>query len=124
MTEQRKPLAAADRLGIVTRFFRTMRLVWRLLNDARVPFLSKLIIPTTLLYVISPIDLIPDMIVGLGQLDDIAVFTMGVAMFIEMCPRDVVEEHRRAIATSGGLGDPPFADNVIDGESRQVPHDT
>ncbi len=101
MSEQRKPVVTTDQVGGLTQFVRTLRLVWRLLNDSRVPMLSKLIIPAALVYVISPVDLIPDVILGLGQLDDIGVVVLAIAMFIEFCPHDVVEEHRRAMVRLG-----------------------
>jgi uncharacterized membrane protein YkvA (DUF1232 family) len=93
-----------------------------LLNDARVSVLPKLIIPAAALYVISPIDLIPDFILGLGQLDDIGIVVLAVAMFIEFCPRAIVDEHRRAIAATAGLGTNADED-VIDGTYREVKDD-
>ncbi len=122
MSEQRKPVVTTDQVGGLTQFVRTLRLVWRLLNDSRVPMLSKLIIPAALVYVISPVDLIPDVILGLGQLDDIGVVVLAIAMFIEFCPHDVVEEHRRAIAASAGSGTAPD-EQVIDGSYREVRDD-
>ena len=47
------------------------RLIFRLMLDRRVPVLSKLIIPAGLVYIISPFDLLPDIIPILGWLDDI-----------------------------------------------------
>ena len=121
MSEERKPIVARDQVGMLAQFVRTLRLVWRLLYDARVSLFPKLIIPAAILYVLSPLDLIPDFILGLGQLDDIGVVALALALFIELCPRAIVEEHRRAIATERA----PTAvdDNVIEGTFRRVPHD-
>ncbi len=122
MSEQRKPVITPDTVGVLTQLVRTLRLVWRLLNDSRVSILPKLIIPAAALYVISPIDLIPDVILGLGQLDDIGVVTLAIALFIELCPRKIVEEHRRAIAADAGSG-AIREEDVIDGSYREVRDD-
>ena len=119
MSQERKPVITPDHVGALTQFVRTLRLVWRLLNDSRVPLLPKLVIPATLIYVFSPVDLIPDVILGLGQLDDLGVFALGITMFIGLCPDDIVEEHRRAIAAVGG-SKPSADDQVIDGAYREV----
>jgi uncharacterized membrane protein YkvA (DUF1232 family) len=34
---------------------------------------------------------------GLGQLDDVAVLLIGIKLFIELSPPDVVHEHLRAL---------------------------
>ena len=84
--------------GALAQATRTLRLVWRLLNDPRVPILTKLVIPGILLYVVSPIDLIPDVMPIVGQVDDLAVIFFGIRFFIQICPPDVVLEHSRAIS--------------------------
>lgn len=76
---------------------RQARLAWRLLGDQRVPLWTKFIPPLALAYVIFPIDLIPDVALGLGQLDDVAVLLIGVKLFIELAPPDVVREHLLAL---------------------------
>ena len=43
------------------------QLVWRLLQDPRVPGWIKLVPLFTLIYLISPIDLVPDFLVGPGR---------------------------------------------------------
>jgi len=48
-----------------------VKLVVRLLGDRRVPVRKKVLLGAALLYVISPIDLIPDFIVGFGRVDDV-----------------------------------------------------
>ena len=122
MSEQRKPVVGASNVSGLVQLVRTLRLVWRLFNDPRVPFLTKLIIPFTILYVLSPIDLIPDPILGLGQLDDIGAVIVGLKMFIEFCPHGVVEEHRRDIAAKDGAK-PASDENIIEGTYREVPND-
>ncbi len=111
MNQELKP-TGPDSLNALARFFKTLRLVWRLHADPRVPRWTKLIIPATIVYVLSPIDLIPDFILGLGQVDDIAILFMSVSLFLQVCPAEIVAEHRRA------LGEPlPEHD---DGEDQVV----
>jgi uncharacterized membrane protein YkvA (DUF1232 family) len=96
--ETPNPTSSGQRLGILAELVRNVQLVWRLLKDPRVPLPIKLILPTVVgLYILSPLDAMPDVLPLLGQLDDIAVLLAGVAIFIEMCPRDIVEEHRAAL---------------------------
>jgi uncharacterized membrane protein YkvA (DUF1232 family) len=121
MSEQSKPVVAKDNAGALTQLVRTLRLVWRLLKDSRVPVWPKLIIPAAILYVLSPIDIIPDFILGLGQLDDLGIVALALAMFIEFCPSEIVEEHRRAI--SGGSAPPAADEEVIEGSYHHVPDD-
>jgi uncharacterized membrane protein YkvA (DUF1232 family) len=82
-------------MGWLKDFFGHFRLAWELLWDDRVPFVTKIIPILTLLYVISPVDLVPGMVVpGLGQLDDLAVFLIGLRLFIDVCPPALVAEHQ------------------------------
>jgi len=76
---------------------RQVRLTWRLLFDDRVSFWLKLIPPIALAYVFSPIDMLPDVMLGFGQLDDIAILLIGIKAFIELAPREVVREHLIAL---------------------------
>ncbi len=110
-----------DTVGAVARLINTLRLVFRLMKDSRIPTFPKLIIPAAILYALSPIDLIPDMILGLGQIDDIAVLVFSVSLFIEMCPPDIVAEHRRALAaqTKSAVQE----EDVVEGSYRVVPDD-
>ncbi len=102
---------------------RQARLAWQLFWDNRVPTWTKLIPPAALIYVISPVDLIPDVALGLGQLDDIAVLLLGIKLFIELAPPEVVREHLRELGArieewrvvEGEEETPP---TVIDGEYR------
>lgn len=54
--------------------------LWPLIRDPRIPFWAKAAIPAmAAVYVISPVDLIPDFLVGAGQLDDIGVMLLAAS---------------------------------------------
>jgi uncharacterized membrane protein YkvA (DUF1232 family) len=116
--------------GFWMNFFNSFRIACRLMWDSQVPLAAKIVPILTVLYILSPIDLIPDFIVGLGQIDDLAIFVLGVQLFIAVSPKDVVERIRAEIEgrpPGGGwtvTGNPPgdsdkdrsnASDDVIDG---------
>ncbi len=92
------------------------RLILRLMMDRRVPVWSKLIIPGGIIYMISPFDIIPDFLIGLGWLDDIFAIIATTTLFLLSIPSDILREH-----LGGGRASPPGSGgNVIDGSSRVV----
>ncbi len=68
-------------------------LLKRLLADPRVPKRSKLVLGGTFLYLVSPIDVIPDFVPGLGQLDDIVVALLALHSVLNRVDEEVVIEH-------------------------------
>lgn len=78
-------------------FFETLwkeiRLMGRLMRDPDVPFLLKLLPLVPVLYFILPIDLLPDMIPALGQVDDLTAFFLGIKAFVRLAPPHVVQRH-------------------------------
>jgi uncharacterized membrane protein YkvA (DUF1232 family) len=123
MSEERKPVISEYHVGAIAQLLRTLRLVWRLLRDPRVPLFPKLIILAAAVYVISPVDMIPDLVLGLGQLDDIGVAMLAVGVFIQLCPPALVDEHRRAIAAESGRPAKPSDDETIEGSFRVMSDD-
>jgi len=107
-------------LGILADIVRQARLAWRLMLDPRVPLWVKMIVPASLVYLISPIDFIPDVIPGLGQLDDLAIVVIGVKLFIELCPTEIVRQHmQELLGESNWHVEPnapasPPAPNIVD----------
>ncbi len=77
-------------------------LTWKLLFDKRVPYWMKAVALLPLLYVLSPIDIIPDFLIGLGQLDDLGLVLAGMRLFESLVPESIVQEHRGAIKASSG----------------------
>lgn len=92
------PQNSNEALGFLAELVRQIRLLWRLLNDPRVPSWIKTIPAVVLLYLIFPIDLIPDPVLGLGQLDDLAIILLGLKLFRDFSPPAVVREHEADIA--------------------------
>ena len=83
--------------GFWAELLKSFRLAWRLLRDRRVPFVAKLIPLVVVVYVLSPFDLVPDVLLGLGQLDDLTLLILGTQVFIAVCPSAVVQSHRDEI---------------------------
>jgi uncharacterized membrane protein YkvA (DUF1232 family) len=81
--------------ALLTRLLQEIFLIIRLLFDCRVPLWMKFIPLLTVLYILSPIDISPDPIFGLGQLDDTLALLVGLNLFLALCPREVVEQLRR-----------------------------
>jgi len=94
---------------------KNVRLGWRLLRDPLVPGWTKLIPLGALLYVVLPNDLIPDVLFGLGQLDDLGVLLLALRMFISMCPAQIVQRHLAAMSAVDG------SYRVVDEEPARPP---
>jgi uncharacterized membrane protein YkvA (DUF1232 family) len=115
--------AAQPRAGVLTEILRNAQLAWNLLIDRRVSLLLKLIIPGLMLgYLILPVDLLPDFIPVLGQLDDLAILALGIKIFIELSPKDIVREYRGEWTGTSPVGPAEPADDgeTVDAEYRVV----
>src|SRR5262245_53678449 len=91
-----------DLAGRALRFVRHLpqfvRLYWRLLHDRRVSVLPKVVLVLAIIYVISPIDFLPDFTPLIGEVDDLVLAIGACKLFISMCPPEVVQEHVRRIS--------------------------
>ena len=113
--------------GILTLLSMTgiPRLIMRLMMDRRVPLWLKLV-PTALagIYIISPIDVVPDFLPFLGRIDDLLALAAAGLLLILLAPRDVLMElaggapARRDSDANGGSGA-----TIIEGEYRSLDDD-
>ena len=69
------------------------RLYWRLWRDPRVSMWPKALLVVGILYVVSPLDFIPDVIPIIGEVDDLVVLIVLCRLFVYLCPPEVVREH-------------------------------
>ena len=96
------------------------RLIMRLMLDGRVPFRLKLLLPAAIVYVLSPIDLVPDIFLPLiGRIDDLIVLVGAGLMFLLMAPREVLTEHATGQQPAQGRRAQTDGE-VIDGEYRRL----
>ncbi len=70
-----------------------MALLVRLALDKRVETTQKIMIGGIILYVISPIDIIPDFIPVLGLVDDLLLVVYGLNTILNEIDPEIVQEH-------------------------------
>jgi uncharacterized membrane protein YkvA (DUF1232 family) len=91
-------LGARRLLQFIFHLPKFVKLFWRLFKDPRVSLAPKLVPLGALVYLILPVDLLPDVLLGLGQIDDLLVIFLGLRLFLRLCPPEIVQEHVKTIA--------------------------
>lgn len=84
-----------------------VKLLGRLLKDVRVPTAEKALFVGAIIYVISPIDLIPDVFPFIGQVDDVYVVALTLLRLVNRTDASVVRQH-----WSGGGDIVALADSI------------
>lgn len=74
----------------------TLLLLYALRHPAT-PLTMRLAIGALLLYVVSPFDLVPDVLLVLGWIDDAAVLVFGVPFLVRRLPPQVFADSRDAV---------------------------
>lgn len=114
-TEEKRParkekILIKDRMKGFLMFLPNMvKLLGKLLTDGRVPTIEKALFVAAIVYVISPIDFIPDVFPFIGQVDDLYVVALTLLRLVNRTDETVVREH-----WSGG-GDIVVLANTIAG---------
>ena len=75
--------------GLLPACLTTVR---RLRADPRVPRRAKVAVAFAVLWVLSPIDLIPEFLPVIGPLDDVVVVALALRYAARQVPRDVLSE--------------------------------
>ena len=94
------PAAAGPRTGAKRTLVSTMReipnflrLLYGLVTDPRVSNVDKLLVAGAIMYVLMPMDIIPDFIPFIGEVDDVFVIVMALQRLITNAGRAVVADH-------------------------------
>ena len=122
MSDRKQTPVPQEKLGLLTELVRNARLAWRLMKDRRVSLWLKTIVPVAFAYVLYPIDIIPDVLLGLGQLDDLAIMLMGVRLFLNLCPEEIVKQHleeMRSVGASYRVVDDEDTESDTGGEPKR-----
>ncbi len=95
-----------------------IKLILRLIADRRVNLLLKILPVGSLLYWLVP-DLVP------GPIDDALVTFVGMYLFVELCPTEVVEEHLRDLkgVISANWRNRQAEEDVVDAEFHEIEGD-
>ena len=73
-------------------------LLWRsLAKDHRTPLATKIFPWAALLYLLLPIDLVPDIVPLFGQLDDVGVIVLLVSIALKVIPKSLWNEHEKKV---------------------------
>lgn len=84
----------ANTLVELTRFLADAgKLLWRLARDPRVPWPAKLVAGGAMAYVVSPLDVIPDVIPGIGKMDDLFLLVRALRYLAGEAGYDLLHEH-------------------------------
>jgi uncharacterized membrane protein YkvA (DUF1232 family) len=81
---------------------KNLRLTWRLLRDPLVPVWFKFIPLGAVVYILLPLDLVPDWMLGLGQVDDLGLFLLSLKLFLDLCPSEIVQRHLAQMSSIEG----------------------
>jgi uncharacterized membrane protein YkvA (DUF1232 family) len=94
----RRRAGVPNRLARVRRWAAALKgdvtVVWLAARNPQVPGWSKLIAAATAAYALSPIDLIPDFIPVVGQIDDLLIVPLGIWVVLRSIPSELVAQLR------------------------------
>lgn len=124
MTKRPSPSDIQESAGLVGGLIKQVRLAWRLFRDSRVPGWVKMIPIGGLLYLLSPIDLLPDLALpGLGQIDDAVLIMLALKTFVDLSPPGIVREHLEQLFGGPGQPQEPSSGTYIDAPYHLVDKD-
>jgi uncharacterized membrane protein YkvA (DUF1232 family) len=116
--EQQAKQPSVQRLtSSIRRVFIQFKIMRRAVVHPEVPWHAKVIAACALLYVVSPIQIIPNFIPIIGQMDDLLVITLGVRYLRRSVPQRVLDECENHVKTPRkpevllGAATDPFPDS-------------
>jgi uncharacterized membrane protein YkvA (DUF1232 family) len=109
-SRRRRARELMERIGALPWRAKT-QLAGELFRDPRVPVAVRIAMPLLVLYLVLPIDLIPDFIPVIGQVDDLILIVLVAGLLLRAVPMDVVWGHIEELELAYG--------DFIEGEARQ-----
>lgn len=87
---------------LLTNFRKELLLAWAVLRDPRSPRAAKLVTVLAALYIVSPIDFVPDTIPILGWLDDGLIGFLLLQLAFRLLPAELLGLLRERVGTTLG----------------------
>jgi uncharacterized membrane protein YkvA (DUF1232 family) len=93
--EDATPRTGAKRtlVDVIKQIPAYLRLLGGLLTDRRVSGLDKLLVAGAIAYIVSPMDLLPDFVPFLGEVDDVFLLVLALQRLIANAGRRVVADY-------------------------------
>jgi uncharacterized membrane protein YkvA (DUF1232 family) len=80
------------KLGVLWwKFKKEIMMVWAMLRNPAAPGISKLVALLAAAYIISPVDLVPDVIPILGWLDDGVISILLFKLAFKLLPKEIYD---------------------------------
>ena len=80
-------------LGAISELPNFLRLLYGLMTDSRVAPIDKLLVAGAIGYVVMPMDIIPDFIPFIGEVDDVFVLMLALRRLMQNAGRTVLLDH-------------------------------
>ncbi len=80
-------------IGALTLIPNFLKLLFRLYKDQRAPLAEKALLIGAIVYVISPLDFIPDVFPFIGQVDDLYLIALIILRLLARTNGEVLREH-------------------------------
>ena len=102
---------ARDLAGFLPDCATLLRRLWR---DPRLPRRARVALALATLWVLSPVDLVPELLPVVGPLDDVVVVALALGYAVRQVPRPVVAEAwpGSPAVLAGILGEPTAGDQA------------
>ncbi len=77
-----------------------IRVIWQVFRSNQVPLCARIIAGCSIAYLVSPIQLIPNFIPVIGQMDDLLVLYVGIKLIRRLAPAMTGERTRIALRSA------------------------
>ena len=97
--------------------------LWQAFWHRATPIYLKIIMLAVAVYLFSPVDIIPDFLVGLGWVDDVLLVSLASNWIIRRLPPQVLGQSANRYSQNHDNGNENFSEEegpVIDGTSRRL----
>ena len=102
-----------------TSRMKSMTALWPLMRDPSIPFWAKAVIPAfAAAYVLSPIDLIPDFLLGVGQIDDIGVILLAASASVALLQKYFANQEPQPEPARARTSEPQNASTIYEANYR------
>ena len=80
-------------MGTISEIPNFLRLLYGLITDSRVNSVDKLVVAGAIAYILLPVDIIPDFVPFLGEVDDVFLLILALQRLIANAGRAVVQAY-------------------------------